>query len=81
MRKWYGTSGSLILWDCMKDVLRMLESAQWSQGYAALYEKKNLLHRRPAKLTFKVVKIDGSEMVVTKVDPVPVPVNDDDSTD
>jgi hypothetical protein len=81
MRKWYGTSGSLILWDCMKDVLRMLESAQWSQGYAALYEKKNLLHRRPAKLTFKVVKIDGSEMVFTKVDPVPVPVDDDDSTD
>jgi hypothetical protein len=66
----------------MKDVLRVFEKAQWSQGYADQYQKKNLLHRRPAKLTFKVVKIDGSEMVVTKVDPVPVPVDDDDdSTD
>lgn len=83
MRKWYGTSGSLILWDCMKNVLRVFDSAQWSEGYASQYHKKNLLHRRPAKLTFKVVKIDGSEMVVKKVDPVPVPVDDDDddSTD
>ena len=81
MRKWYGTSGSLILWDCMKNVLRVFDSAQWSEGYASQYHKKNLLHRRPAKLTFKVVKIDGSEMVVTKPVPVPLPVNDDDSTD
>lgn len=84
MRKWYGTSGSLILWDCMKHVLLMFDSgldSRCSEGYTRLYEKKNLLHRRAAKLTFRVVKIDGSEMVVTKVDPVPVPVDDDDSTD
>ena len=84
MRKWYGTSGSLVLWDCMKHVLRIFDlglDSRWSEGYAALYEKKNLLHRRAAKLTFKVIKIDGSEMVVTKVDPVPVTVDDDDSTD
>lgn len=84
IRKWYGTSGSLILWDCVKSVLRVFDGTmdpRWSDGYSALYGKKNLLHRKPAKLTFKVVKIDGSEMVVTKVDPVPVPVDDDDSTD
>jgi hypothetical protein len=81
MRKWYGTSCSLILWDCMKHVLGTFDSVKWSEGYAALYTKKNLLHRRPAKLTFKVVKIDGSEMVFTKSDRVPVPVDDEDSID
>jgi hypothetical protein len=66
MRKWYGSSGSLIVWDCMKDMLRAFDSTKWSDGYAALYQKKNLLHKRPAKLTFKVVKIEGSDVVFTK---------------
>jgi len=51
-------------------------SQKWSNGYAAMYEKRNLLHRR-GKLTFKVVKIDGAELVVTKV--VPVDVESDES--
>jgi len=80
LRKWYSNSGSCILWDCVKSVLRIFDasdlSQKWSNGYAAMYEKRNLLHRR-GKLAFKVVKIDGAELVVTKV--VPVDVESDES--
>lgn len=75
LRKWYTNSGSCIIWDCLKSVLRIFDStvisSKWSDGYAAMYEKRNLLHRR-GKLLFKVVKIDGTEMVYTKAVPVPV---------
>lgn len=84
MRKWYGTSGSLVLWDCMKQVLQIFESnldSRFAEGYAKLYTKRNLLHRRPTKLTFKVIKIEGGEVVFTKSEPVAVAVEDDDSTD
>ena len=75
LRKWYTNSGSCIIWDCLKSVLRIFDStvisSKWSDGYAAMYEKRNLLHRR-GKLLFKVVKIDGTEMVYTKAVHVPV---------
>jgi hypothetical protein len=55
-------------------------SQKWSNGYTAMYEKRNLLHRR-GKLAFKVVKIDGAELVVTKVVPVDVESDISDESD
>jgi len=55
-------------------------SQKWSDGYAAMYEKRNLLHRR-GKLAFKVVKIDGTELVVTKRVPVDVESERSDSSE
>jgi len=84
LRKWYSNSGSCILWDCLKSVLRIFDassvSQKWSDGYAAMYEKRNLLHRR-GKLAFKVVKIDGTELVVTKRVPVDVESERSDSSE
>jgi hypothetical protein len=45
-----------------------------------MYEKRNLLHRR-GKLAFKVVKIDGTELVVTKRVPVDVESERSDSSE
>jgi len=81
LRKWYTNSGSCIIWDCLKSVLRIFDSTtvntNWSNGYNSMYEKRNLLHRR-GKLAFKVVKIDGTEMTIVAV---PVVVADDGSVD
>lgn len=80
VRKWYGTSGSVILWDCMKSVLKMFESVdlgdKWHNGYTSLYVKKNLIHQKPAKLKFKIMKIDDCKMIITKTDK-PILVEDD----